>query len=170
MNHLQYPIGKFKYNIDNKNYQEWIATINGFPTAVESHSFRMTEQQLNLPYRPEGWTAKQLIHHLADSHSHALLRFKSALTEHKPTIKPYLEAEYALLPDYNLPIDSALMILKGVHLKWVNLLENMAEDDYSKGYFHPESGHFFTIHNALALYDWHCKHHLGHLEICSNKK
>lgn len=168
MQHLQYPVGKFSYNPDVKDINPWIQSIKNFPSLVIKQIERMSDAQLKSTYRPDGWTAHQVIHHLADSHSHALLRFKTSLTEDKPTIKPYREAEYANLPDYSLPLDSAISILYGVHHKWSYLLENMTEADFHKGYFHPESGKFFSLHNALALYDWHCRHHFGHLEICAN--
>lgn len=167
MEHLQFPVGKFIYDAEIKDITPWIETLRDFPSKVETILETMTEDQLQTPYRPEGWTARQVVHHLADSHSHALLRFKTSLTEDKPTIKPYLEGAYAKLNDYTLPCDSAVSMLKGIHLKWVTLLENMSGEDLDKGYYHPESGRFFSLHNALALYAWHCRHHFGHLEICA---
>jgi len=172
MEHLQYPVGKFTYQkeADASSFEQWKSTINKFPEAVQRLVDQMTDSHLHTPYRPGGWTAKQVIHHVSDSHSHALIRFKWSLTEDKPTIKPYLESKYALLMDYTLPVQSALMILNGVHLKWGFIMDNMSDDDWQKGYFHPESGKFFSLHNALALYDWHCRHHFAHLEICAGKR
>lgn len=170
MEHLKYPIGKFNYNPSEVNIQLWIDTIRSFPSKITALVEEMNDEQLATAYRPQGWTATQVVHHVADSHSHALLRFKTALTEEHPTIKPYLEGEYAKLVDYALPLESALSILKGVHIKWAYLLENMQEADYQKGYFHPESGKFFTLQHALGLYAWHCRHHYAHLEICAGKK
>lgn len=171
MQDLKYPIGKFYYDptFDKSSMADWIQNIKKFPTNVEEVLAKTTPIQIDTPYRPLGWTGRQVVHHVADSHSHALLRFKCALTEHHPTIKPYLEDKYAELIDYILPLDSALMILRGVHIKWINIINAMTNDDWEKGYFHPESGKFFTLHHALALYSWHCRHHLGHLLICSKK-
>jgi hypothetical protein len=107
-----------------------------------------------------------VIHHVADSHSHALLRIKCALSEDNPTIKPYAEDVYATLPDYTLPVESALQILYGVHMKWSFILEHLTASQWNRTYFHPGSQKVFTIKNATALYDWHCRHHLGHLELC----
>jgi hypothetical protein len=169
--HLKYPIGKFYYTSDDDatKLAEWIKTINDFPAKLESLLDSMSDDCLDTPYRSDGWTGRQVVHHLADSHSQALMRFKWALTEDRPTIKPYLEALYAQLPDYTLPVDAALQILRGVHLKWQYIMAQMESTDWAKGYNHPQSGKFFSLREATALYAWHCQHHLGHLKLCAAK-
>ena len=156
MEYLKYPVGKFIFpdSVDPSSLQGYIGTINVFPDNLIETLITMSDNNINTRYRPEGWTAKQVIHHVADSHSHALIRFKCSLTEDKPTIKPYLEAEYAQLADYSLPIESAVSILKGVHLKWKTLMDKMTSEDWSRGYFHPETKRFFRLDVAAALYDW----------------
>jgi hypothetical protein len=170
MEHLQYPIGRFNFptEVSETDLAKWKSTISSFPELLKNTLNGMKESDLDLIYRPKGWTARQVIHHIADSHTHALIRFKWSLTEDKPMIKPYNEDEYAKLSDYALPIDSALLILQGVHTKWKHIIENMNEIDWKKGYNHPQSGQFFSLEKACALCAWHCMHHLGHIEICKN--
>lgn len=168
MEQLKYPIGRFTFPEvhDENQWKVWKDSIGGFYDDLEREVITMTPEQLDTPYRPDGWTARQVIHHVADSHSHALIRFKWALTEDKTTIKPYLEAKYANLPDYRLPVDSALWMLKGLHVKWSYIMESMTITDWEKGYFHPETGRFFSLYDAAALYSWHCRHHLEHIKLC----
>ena len=171
MENLQYPIGKFKYNkeADINKFNSWIQTIEEFPSNLDVLLKSMDVRHLDITYRPEGWTGRQVVHHLADSHSHALIRFKWSLTENHPAIKAYKENLYAQLADYTLPIEPAVMMLFGIHQKWSHIITNMNENDWQKGYQHPESNKFFTLREATALYAWHCKHHLGHLEIIAKK-
>ncbi len=124
----------------------------------------LNEQELNKPYRPGGWTLRQLIHHLADSHANSLTRFKLALTENNPTIKPYEEAEWAKQADYNMPVAPALKMLEGIHERWAYLLKNMSDSDFERTFYHPESKISISLKKALALYNWHCLHHLAHLQ------
>lgn len=168
MDELKYPIGKFIYNPDEP-VTKWVDIIYKFPDHLNDVLKSMTEAQLDAPYRPDGWTGRQVIHHIADSHCHALIRFKWSLTEERPTIKPYLENEYAKLADYSLPIEPALTILSGVHNKWHFIMSKMEKSDWEKGYDHPQSNKFFSLKEAAALYAWHCMHHLGHVKICSSK-
>ncbi|MBL0098990.1 MAG: putative metal-dependent hydrolase [Saprospiraceae bacterium] len=168
MENLKYPIGRFSYNPEESDLklQESMRVINEFPGKLETLLASMSPEQMDTPYRPEGWTARQVVHHVADSHTHALMRFKWSLTEDEPTIKAYLEAKNAQLPDYQLPVESALHILKGVHMKWKCIMENMSSADWDRGYHHPQTNRFFSLKEAAALYEWHCLHHYGHLEIC----
>lgn len=171
MEHLQYPVGRFSFDesLVTVHLSDWIHTISSFPATLKEVLTNMSEEQLDTPYRPDGWTGRQVIHHMSDSHSHALIRFKWSLSEDKPTIKPYLENEYAQLSDYKMPLEASLSILDGVHAKWSYIMNTMTEEDWNKGYFHPQTNSFFTLKNAAALYDWHIRHHLGHLLICSEK-
>ena len=123
----------------------------------------MSEQQLLTPYRDGGWTIAQVVHHLADSHLNSYIRFKLALTEDNPTIKPYDEAAWAMLADSRMPIDSSLQLLESVHARWVTLLRSMKEADFARTYVHPEHGKTFTLWGVLGMYAWHGRHHTAHV-------
>lgn len=162
---MQYPIGKFKSPVSytTEDIRKWITTISEFPGRLRQVTMPLNEQQLDTPYRTGGWTIRQVIHHVADSHMNSLMRFKLALTEENPTIRPYEEADWALLPDYRLPVESSLKILEGIHLHWVALLQNFTEEEWNRTFLHPASGDTITLKKALALYAWHSKHHLAHV-------
>jgi len=165
--HLKYPIGNFVqptiYN--DQVIENLIKDIEYFPQMLIQKSESMSQEELDKPYRAGGWTGRQEVHHLADSHMNALIRFKLSLTENGPTIKPYNEASWAKLPDSALPIDPSLKILDALHLKWANLLRQFNEADFDKFYVHPKTKSSWTMKKALALYAWHGKHHLGHLNL-----
>jgi hypothetical protein len=123
----------------------------------------LSEAQLDTPYREDGWTVRQVVHHVADSHMNAYIRCKLALTEDWPTIKPYDEAAWANLPDSRwLPIDGSLALITALHRRWVELLEAMTDDDFRKGYNHPERGRA-DLAKTLSMYDWHSRHHTAHI-------
>jgi hypothetical protein len=164
---LKYPIGKFKRteNISEAQIGEWIETIEDLPKSLTKLTAGLSVDQLNLPYRPEGWNIKQVVHHLADSHMNSLIRFKWALTEDNPTIKAYHEDLWAKLIDANDDhLDHSLSILKGLHAKWGKLLRSLSKDDFKREFIHPEHGRHFSLEVTLAIYAWHCKHHLAHIE------
>jgi len=140
---LKYPIGKFEWpkEINVKLLNSWISVISEFSTKLKVETAYLTEDQLDTRYRPDGWTIRQVVHHCADSHMNSLIRLKLALTEDEPIIKPYYEEKWAELPDSSLPIGSSLLILDGIHQRWVTILKNA----------------------NTALYAWHCKHHLAHI-------
>src|SRR5690606_14848317 len=138
--------------------------LRSFPKYLDVSINDFSEEQLNTPYRPGGWTVKQLIHHLSDSHTNALMRFKLALTENNPTIKPYDEAEWAKLADYSLPVSESLPIIRAVHNKWATLIEAMKPEDFQKSYFHPESQESVPLSEVTLLYHWHSMHHLAHIQ------
>ena len=123
----------------------------------------LTDQQLNTVYRPGGWTLKQVVHHVADSHMNSLVRFKLAMTEDNPTIKPYNEADWALLPDYRLPVESSLKMLEGIHQHMVVLFESFTENECDRTYHHPATGDNVPLKKAIALYAWHGNHHLAQI-------
>ncbi|MBD1364689.1 putative metal-dependent hydrolase [Mucilaginibacter sp. ZT4R22] len=162
---MRYPIGNFvapvSYIIEDK--RKWISELRNLPGKVRNAIMPLTDQQLDTQYRTGGWTLRQVVHHLADSHMNLLLRFKLALTEDNPTIKPYEEADWALLPDYRLPVEPSLRMLEGIHIHIVALLESFTEDQWDKTFYHPGSGDTVTLKKALALYAWHGRHHLAHL-------
>lgn len=164
--HLKYPIGKFELpeTITSGSISDAIATIKAFPSHVFAAVSRLSPNQLDTPYRPGGWTVRQLLHHCADSHMNAFIRFKLALTEENPTIKPYDEKSWAELPDASLPIESALAILKAIHLKWGVVLDSMKAEDFKKTYFHPDKNRSQELEEITLLYAWHSQHHLAHIQ------
>jgi hypothetical protein len=163
---LRYPVGRFRYpeSITEEQRQQWIEDIAGAPDALRQAVQGLTEEQLNTPYRAGGWTVRQVVHHLPDSHVNAYVRYKLALTEEEPTIKPYEEARWAELPDSSLvPVDVSLTLLEALHARWVGLLRNMSGDDFQRTYFHPEQQRLFKLQDVLALYAWHGRHHVAHI-------
>lgn len=163
---LKYPIGKFQLpeTIDSASIENAIQTLKSFPSQIFSAVSPFSAEQLNTPYRPGGWTIRQLIHHCADSHMNAFIRFKLALTEQNPTIKPYEEAEWAKLFDSYLPIEPSLELIKAIHLKWVTLLESMKAEDFKKTFFHPEKQKSQSLDGVTLMYAWHSTHHLAHVQ------
>jgi hypothetical protein len=163
---LKYPIGKFQKpkNIDKFQIEDWIKIIKGFPDKVVNEVKNLTEKELEKQYRPDGWTITQVVNHCADSHMNSFIRFKLTLTEDTPTIKPYFENLWAELPDSkNFPIESSLEILKGLHERWVNLMENLSEIELEKEFLHPESKERISLKTNIGIYAWHCEHHLAHI-------
>lgn len=161
---LRYPIGKFDSSIEvtpevRKNF---IQTIEDLPKKIREAVNDLSDEQLDTPYRPEGWTVRQLVHHVADSHLNSICRFKLALTEDVPTIRPYYEDRWANLADARLPIEDSLKIIEGVHSRWATLLNSMSDEDFQRKLNHPKSGEW-TLEKFLGLYDWHSKHHTAHI-------
>lgn len=164
---LKFPIGRFicPVEITPENLKDWQATIKAFPKQLKAVTEKLTGTERNWHYRPDGWTIKQVVHHLADSHMNALIRIKLTLTEEAPVIRPYGEALWAELPDaLNNDIHASIKIIEGVHERWAYLLENLSENDWNKMYFHPEHQRLFSIKEGLGIYDWHCRHHLAHIK------
>ena len=161
---LSYPIGQYEpkpFSIDQK--VAWMADIKFLPLQLENAVLNLDEKQLHTPYRADGWTVHQVVHHVADSHMNAYIRFKLALTENVPTIKPYEEAAWARLKDSeSTSIDVSLNLLEALHIRWVNLLRSMKAEDFNRKLNHPEAG-VQTLDHVLALYDWHGNHHLAHI-------
>jgi hypothetical protein len=162
---LRYPIGPFKavMPVTHEIRGAAIDAIDGLPGRMRSAVAGLNEPQLNTPYRPEGWTVRQVVHHVADSHMNAFIRMKLALTEDTPTIKPYDEKTWALLPDMKLPIDVSLGLIDGVHRRWVAVIAGMTGDQFSRSFIHPELGAEMTLDQLLQLYAWHSHHHLAHI-------
>ncbi len=155
MNKLQFPIGKYisKKNVSEKVFQGWVKMISSFHNTLQVSINGLTDEQLNNTYRPTSWTIQQLVHHLADSHMNAFMRFKLALTEDKPTIKPYKEDSWAKLEDYQGSIQSSLKIIEGVHLRWTELLNLMTDEEFKRSYTHPEFNSEFDLKEAVCQYD-----------------
>jgi hypothetical protein len=163
-NDLRYPIGNFskEFEISPAARSARIETIKELPSKLAAAVDGLDDAQLDTEYRPGGWTVRQTTHHVPDSHANALIRFKLALTEDNPTIRPYFEDRWALLGDAKLPVDVSLRLIGATHERWVALLESMSEEDYQRKIIHPESGEW-TLDEFLALYDWHSKHHVAHI-------
>lgn len=163
----KFPIGHFicPEEIGTLLLNNWKKTIAEFPEQLKTTLQNLSLTELNWRYRPEGWTVKQVVHHLADSHMNALIRIKLALTEENPVIRPYEEALWAELPDgLDNDLSASLKIIEGVHQRWSNLLESFTEKEWNRLYFHPEHQRLFSVKEALGIYDWHCRHHLAHIE------
>jgi hypothetical protein len=161
---LRFPIGRFSPPASSMAgvRAAHIETLRQLPGHLQDAVVGLSDAQLDTPYREGGWTARQVVHHLADSHATAFLRCKHALTEDWPTIKPYDEAAWANLPDSRLSIDGSLALIAALHGRWVSLLESLSEEEFQKGYNHPDYGRA-NLAKALAMYDWHSRHHVAHI-------
>lgn len=169
MTDLRYPIGKFEWTVPAtdadaaKGRARYMANLSELPAKMRAAVGGLNEQQLKTPYRPEGWTVRQLVHHLPDSHLNAYIRFKLALTEDQPQIKTYDEADWARLPDNDVtPIETSLQLLAALQARWVDTLHCMKVSDFGRTLFHPERG-VLTLDQMLALYSWHSLHHTAHI-------
>lgn len=162
---LRFPIGKFDLGaaVDRAARAANIAAIGELPDLIEAAVAGLTDVQLDTPYRPGGWTIRQTVHHVADSHINSFCRFKLALTEDVPTIRPYFEERWAELADSRLPIEPSLAIIRGVHLRLHALLKSMRDGDFERELVHPDSGRF-SVDKLLALYAWHGRHHVAHIK------
>jgi uncharacterized damage-inducible protein DinB len=161
---LRFPVGQFEqFKVAKDLRSQFIQTIAELPAKLRAACEGLSEEQLETPYRPEGWTIKQVIHHVADSHSQSLSRFKLGLTEDCPTIKPYAEDLWAELADSkHAPVDSSMAIIEGTHARWTLLLNSMTDADFGKKLNHPERGEY-DLDYFLSLYDWHSRHHTAHI-------
>lgn len=161
---LRFPIGKFNKNIEITPdlRKSFIQTIADLPTNLHNATGDLNDEQLDTPYRPGGWTVRQTVHHIADSHINSFIRFKLALTEHAPTIRPYYEDRWAELADSTMPIDVSMKMIEGLHSRWTTLLHSMTDEDFNKPLKHPDSGDW-TLETMLGLYDWHSRHHTAHI-------
>lgn len=163
---LRYPIGQFAHSgdITADQRQEWIQDIEELPDLMRKSVQGLTEEQLRTPYRDGGWTVRQVVHHVADSHMNSYIRFKLALTEDNPTIKPYEEDLWAELSDTDIePVETSLQLLDALHSRWVKILRSMTEEQYSRTLYHPGSKESVRLDKNLGLYSWHGKHHLAHI-------
>jgi len=161
----RFPIGKFDrdFEVAPELREARIAILADLPQRLREAVSGLTDNQLDTPYRDGGWTVRQVVHHVPDSHANALIRFKLALTEDEPpTIKPYMEDRWAELGDSKLPIQVSLNLAEAIHQRWVALLQSMSYSDFQKEFIHPETGGW-TLDGALALYAWHSEHHTAHI-------
>jgi hypothetical protein len=165
MTDLRYPIGKFKYDgpPTPEQQQELLNQIAQAPARLREAVKGLSEQQLDTPYRPEGWTVRQVVHHVPDSHLNAYVRTKLALTEDEPTIKPYAEDRWAQLADTQAtPIEVSLALLDSLHDRWLRLLRSLRPEDWKRTFRHPDLGPM-SLEKNLALYAWHGRHHVAHI-------
>ncbi|PQJ78836.1 YfiT family bacillithiol transferase [Polaribacter porphyrae] len=164
---LKYPIGKVNLpeHITKKNLEDWISDIERFPHELEFLVRELSDKQLDTPYRPEGWSVRQVIHHCYDSHSNSYIRFKWALTENAPIIKAYFEDRWAEIFDSkSAPVFLSIDGLKALHSKWVYLLKNLSDKDLEHYFIHPETKAKVTLKENIGIYAWHCQHHYAHIE------
>jgi uncharacterized damage-inducible protein DinB len=165
MTDLRYPIGKFSYDgtLTEDQKQKFLDDIAHAPANLRAAVKGLSQQQLDTPYRPGGWTVRQVAHHVPDSHLNAYVRFKLALTEQEPTIKPYAEDRWAQLADtQTTPVEVSLAMLDALHDRWVRLLRSLKPEDWKRTFRHPEMG-VMNLERTLALYAWHGRHHVAHI-------
>lgn len=170
---LRFPIGPFHCpeNISPQHIQEWISILEYFPNRLEKLVASLNDEQLDTAYRLEGWTIRQVIHHLADSHHHSYIRFKWALTEDKPVIKYYYEQLWAELDDAKTaPIEMSINHLKAIHAKLVYVLKSLSDADLNKSFIHPEHNEEVPLKKNVGIYAWHSNHHFAHIENVMTRK
>lgn len=168
---LRYPIGKFTplEVYSRQELDQCIQRIESLPSRIEAVIKNFSTKQLDTVYREEGWTARQVVHHVSDSHMNAYIRFKWTLTENTPTIKAYDEKLWAETPEVKLDPQLSVNMLKALHAKWTALLKSLGPDELKKEYIHPETKKNNRLDRIVAMYAWHGDHHLGHLKIVAAK-
>jgi hypothetical protein len=162
---LSYPIGKFDWTqtVAPERRTQLINEIAAAPANFRGAVRGLNERQLDTPYRPDGWTVRQVIHHVADSHMNSFIRFRLALTEEQPAVKGYNEKEWAKLHDsHTLPVEVSLQLLEGLHVRWTDMLRSMTGADFERSFHHSERG-LIRLDLNLALYAWHSRHHAAHI-------
>lgn len=164
MSDPRFPVGDFTFVpfASESERQAAIAEIRDLPKKLKDALAALGADKLDQPYREGGWTVRQLVHHMADSHMNGYIRFRLGLTEDKPTVKPYAEKEWAKLPDSKLPVEHSVAILENVHLRWTVMLELTPSEAFSRELMHPENG-LMTLDKVLQLYAWHGRHHVAHI-------
>jgi uncharacterized damage-inducible protein DinB len=169
----RYPVGPFQPStapLNEGQREECIAAIENHPANMREAVAALSDGQLDTPYRDGGWTVRQVVHHVVDSHVNAYVRFKLAVTENRPTIQTYDEARWAELPDAKgAPVDGSLAILAALHPRWVSFLRSLDEDDFRRAVEHPEMGGM-TVDTLLQLYGWHCRHHEAHVTSLRDRR
>lgn len=161
LDELRYPVGRFNPAAAGSRAEQ-LQTLRELPGKLRTALAGLSDAQLDTPYREGGWTVRQVVHHIADSHANSYFRVKLALTEDNPTIKAYDEAAWARLSDSRLPVDGSLAMTDAVHQRLIALLEPLSDADMQKAFQHPERGQV-TLANNLAIYAWHSHHHLAHI-------
>lgn len=162
---FRYPVGKFRFpqSVSREELAIHIDQIAEAPARLRAAVAGLSDAQLDTPYRPGGWTVRQVAHHVPDSHLNSYVRFRLALTEDEPVIKPYDEARWAELSDARaMPVEPSLLLLESLHARWVPLLRSLSGEDWRRSFRHPELG-LVTLENNAALYAWHSRHHAAHI-------
>jgi uncharacterized damage-inducible protein DinB len=165
MTDARFPIGKFHYEglLSNDQKKAFLDDVEQTPAKLRAAVAGLSEKQLDTPYRPEGWTVRQVVHHVPDSHLNSYVRFKLALTEDEPTIKTYAEDRWAELADTKAtPIEVSLTMLDSLHDRWMRLLRSLTAEEWKRTFRHPDLGPM-TLEKTLALYAWHGRHHVAHI-------
>ena len=165
MDDLRFPVGKFHHegSVNDQQKQAFLDQIDQTPAKLRAAVGGLSDSQLDTPYRPDGWTVRQVVHHVPDSHLNSYVRFKLALTEDEPTIKTYAEDRWAELSDTKAtPIEVSLVLLESLHHRWVRLLRSLTPEQWKRRFRHPELGPM-TLEKTLALYAWHGRHHVAHI-------
>jgi hypothetical protein len=161
---LQYPIGRFAWNGESSAQfrEEWLSAIETTPAELRRAVSGLTDDQLDTPYRPGGWTVRQVVHHYADDHMNSYMRFKLALTEDAPTIKPYSEPLWGELPDARMgPVEPSLILLAALHQRWMAAWRALGPVDWLRTFYHPRSGNTVSLERLAAQYAWHGRHHVA---------
>jgi uncharacterized damage-inducible protein DinB len=167
----RYPLGRFvrPSPITEIDRSYAVACLAELPTHLRNAVQDLDDEQLSTPYRPGGWTVRQLVHHIADSHTNAVLRVRKALTEDWPTIATYDEKAWAQMPDYAGPVEWSLELIEALHARWVLLLQSLSDDQWRCGFVHPKQGSY-TVEDATMLYAWHSRHHVAHITHLSARE
>jgi hypothetical protein len=161
---LRYPIGKPEFaELYDRERNEAISVLENAPGLLRAAVEGLTDAQLDTPYRPGGWTVRQVVHHLPDSHMNAYVRFRLALTEIEPVIKPYDEQLWAALPDNQLPPDASLRLFQALHERWVALCRALTPEQWTRSFRHPQLGRLIRLDQSLGVYAWHSRHHTAHI-------
>ena len=171
MEALRYPIGRHVGQpFSEEQLQEWLLDIQSLPQQIEYAITNLDHHQLDTPYREGGWTVKQVVHHVADSHMNAYVRFKLGLTEDNPVIKPYDESAWAEMSDTkNIPVNISTTLLYALHSRWYEILKNISREQWDRTLFHPERNMQMTLWYLLGNYAWHSKHHVAHIRNLRNR-
>lgn len=165
---LKFPIGEFTKpaSITKEHITKWISEIEAFPEKLNTLTCNLTKEQLNWKYKPDGWSVKQVVHHCSDSHMNSLMRFKLALTEDTPKIRPYYEDRWAeLIDSQDDRILDSILLLIALHSRWVKILKNLTPEDLKREFEHPEHGAKFSLEENIGIYAWHCNHHYAHIKL-----
>ena len=169
--HLRYPTGKYIFPqvVNQAQINAWVDTIEAFPARIRNLVESLSNQRLEARYREGGWTIRQVVHHVADSHLNSYIRFKWTLTEDRPTIKTYDQEAWGKRPDaVQGDVAMSLKLLEGLHERWVYVLRGLTEEERSRKFFHPEKQMELDLNWLIGLYAWHCNHHAAHIELALN--
>lgn len=165
---LRFPIGEFTLpeSVSDELRATWVHSIEHFPMKLRTLVEGLSREEKSKTYRPDGWNVKQLVHHCADSHMNAYIRFKLTLTEESPVIRPYFEERWAELANgQEENLDDSLALIQALHAKWVRLIQSLTNSDLERCYIHPQYNKQFSLLEAIGAYAWHCDHHLAHIKL-----